>query len=115
MRHLLPQKSPESSIWKVLSGGIRLSGKTWTFITNHGAVLALVGQSKIITTREIASRLDITERTVLRIIKDLESTGYIQKRKDGRVNRYTVNRELPLRRRDQRDNRVAELLEILKA
>jgi predicted HTH transcriptional regulator len=91
-----------------------LNSKQWTFITNHGAVLALVGQSHQITAREIASRLGITERTVLRIIKDLESEGYIERKKAGRANHYTVNRDLPLRRLDQRDGSVAELLEALE-
>lgn len=90
-----------------------MPNKQWTFITNHGAVLALVGQSETITAREIAARLGITERTVLRIIKDLESEGYIQIKKDGRINNYTVNMNQPLRRPDQRDNSVAELLGVL--
>jgi DNA-binding CsgD family transcriptional regulator len=38
----------------------------WTFITRHGAVLALIGQHSRITAREIASRLGITERYVRR-------------------------------------------------
>jgi predicted ArsR family transcriptional regulator len=91
-----------------------LISKGWTFITNHGAVLALVGQSQQITAREIAFRLGITERTVLRIIKDLEEEGYIVKKKAGRANHYIVNRDLPLRRLDQRDSSVAELLQILE-
>lgn len=90
-----------------------MPNKHWTFITNHGAVLALIGQSEKVTAREIAARLGITERTVLRIIKDLETEGYIQIKKDGRVNKYTVNMNKPLRRPDQRDNRVAELLDVL--
>ncbi len=90
-----------------------MTNKSWTFITNHGAVLALIGQSEKITAREIAMRLNITERTVLRIIKDLEMEGYIQKKRDGRVNLYTVNLDQPLRRLDQRDNSVAELLQVL--
>lgn len=95
------------------NGGPELPNKQWTFITNHGAVLALIGQNEKMTAREIAARLGITERTVLRIIKDLESEGYIQIKKAGRTNNYTVNMHQPLRRPDQRDNSVAELLEIL--
>ncbi|MDQ4077526.1 MAG: winged helix-turn-helix transcriptional regulator [Chloroflexota bacterium] len=86
---------------------------TWTFITNHGAVLALIGQHRQITTREIASQLGITERSVLRIIGDLEAEGYIRRFKEGRLNRYEVNQDRPLRRDDQRDIVVGELLEVL--
>ena len=102
-----------NSFFNRCKGVSELPNKQWTFITNHGAVLALVGQSETITAREIAARLGITERTVLRIIKDLESEGYIQIKKDGRINNYTVNMNQPLRRPDQRDNSVAELLGVL--
>lgn len=90
-----------------------MSRKPWTFVTNHGAVLALVGLHPQITAREIATRLSITERTVLRIIKDLEGAGYVERERIGRENRYEVNRAEPLRRQDQRAISVGELLEVL--
>ena len=86
---------------------------TWTFITNHGAVLAAMAEHVEITAREIASQLGITERSVHRIISELEAEGYVQKRRVGRVNRYKVNHELPLRRTDRRDTAVGALLKIL--
>ena len=45
----------------------------WTFITNHGAVLSLVAERGQITAREIGYKLDLTERSVHRIISDLET------------------------------------------
>jgi DNA-binding MarR family transcriptional regulator len=85
----------------------------WTFITNHAAVLTLLDRENNLTAREIALNLGITERSVHRIIKDLESAGYIAKRKEGRENRYTVNSNLPLRRDDQREVPVYELLQLI--
>jgi predicted transcriptional regulator len=85
----------------------------WTFITNHAAVLTLLDREEHLTSREIAMALGITERSVIRIIKDLEMEGYITKHKEGRENRYTVNKELPLRRSDQREVRVRELLQLI--
>ena len=85
----------------------------WTFITSHGIVLSLIGQNNQITTREIALQADLTERSVLRIIKDLEIEGYIIKERVGRVNRYKIQRELPLRRQMTRDTAVGDLLNIL--
>ena len=85
----------------------------WTFITNHAAVLTLLDHEEQLTAREIAIALDITERSVIRIIKDIESAGYITKRKEGRVNRYTINKDLPLRRNDQREVHVHELIQLL--
>jgi DNA-binding Lrp family transcriptional regulator len=85
----------------------------WTFITNHGSVLAIIGEQGQITSREIAERLGITERTVQRIISDLDREGYIDRRKVGRRNHYEVNRQRPLRREDQRGVQVAALLRVL--
>lgn len=87
---------------------------SWTFITNHGAVLAIIGQYGQITAREIAAELGITERSVMRIIKDLESEGYIDRAREGRINRYWVNSQSTLRRMEQRDVLIGELLRILR-
>lgn len=84
--------------------------KPWTFITNHGAVLAIVGQHPRMTAREIAVHLRITERTVLRIIRDLEESGYLRRERVGRENRYHVHLDQPLRRHDQRATAVGEVL-----
>jgi len=86
---------------------------SWTFVTNHGAVLALISEHAEITAREIATELGITERSVHRIISDLEVEGYIRRHKVGRTNRYHVNPELPLRLPNQRDTVVGDLLKVL--
>lgn len=86
----------------------------WTFITNHGAVLALVGQEGKITAREVAARLNITERSVMRIIKDLEEANYLVINRVGRVNHYQVNTAGTLRRLETRDMAVGKLLNVLR-
>ena len=85
----------------------------WTFITSHGAVLCLVSSQPQITAREIAAELGITERSVLRIIGDLEGEGYLGRTRVGRVNLNRVNYDLPLRGAGVRDIGVGELLEVL--
>jgi DNA-binding Lrp family transcriptional regulator len=85
----------------------------WTFITNHGAVLALIAQNSQITAREIAETLGITERPVRRIIAELEAAGYLCKQRVGRVNLYQVNLDLPLRRPEAEATMVGELLRVL--
>lgn len=85
----------------------------WTFITNHGAVLAFVAEHGRITAREMALQLGITERSVLRIISDLEAEGYLTRIRDGRANRYLVDPNLPLRRRERQDIAVGEVLQVL--
>jgi DNA-binding IclR family transcriptional regulator len=87
----------------------------WTFITNHGAVLAVIGQQQQITAREIAAKIGITERSVQRIVIDLETEGYIRKRRDGRLNVYEVDHMLPLRHVARGDAIVRDLLNVLKS
>jgi predicted ArsR family transcriptional regulator len=88
---------------------------SWTFITNHGAVLALLAEHGRITARQIALDLDITARTVRRIIAELEAEGYIKIQKEGRQNRYLIDRTQPLRREDQRMVMVDKLLSVLSS
>jgi len=77
-------------------------------------VLAILSHEELITAREVAARLGITVRTVRRIISELEAEGYLEIEKVGRRNRYQIHRQRPLRRVDQREVAVAELLDILK-
>ena len=46
--------------------------------------------------RDIAARLDITERSAHGIITDLTAAGYLVKQKDGRRNRNQIQAHLPL-------------------
>jgi Cdc6-like AAA superfamily ATPase len=57
----------------------------------------------------------VTERTTHKIISDLEMTGYIERRKNGRRNEYRVDPELPLRHHTKQDILVSELLDALTA
>jgi CTP-dependent riboflavin kinase len=86
---------------------------SWNFITNYGGVLNVLAQQPQITVREIASQLGITERTVLRIIAELESEGYLQRHRDARGNSYEVNHSQLLGGTQGRDLEVGELLKIM--
>jgi predicted HTH transcriptional regulator len=85
----------------------------WTFITNHGAVFVLIAIYGKITAREIAAQLEITERSVRSIIKDLVTEGYVEKRREGRANVYHVVQDKPVRVKLPRDIAVGDLLKIL--
>ncbi|MCJ7715430.1 MAG: winged helix-turn-helix transcriptional regulator [Anaerolineales bacterium] len=89
-----------------------MDDKKWAFMTNHAAVLIILDGGEHLTAREISLKLDITIRTVYRIIRDLEQAGYINKQKEGRENRYTINKSLPLRRNDQRGIHVHDFLQL---
>jgi len=69
----------------------------WTFLSNHAHVLMLVCAEPDLRMREIAVRVDITERAVQRIVSELVEEGYVRVEKEGRRNHYLPNLEAPLR------------------
>lgn len=77
-------------------------------------MLLLLHYEGEITARRIAERLGITERTVRRILRDLEEEGYIDRQRVGRANRYRVDLEKPLKRVDQNSVSIGELLKIMR-
>jgi predicted transcriptional regulator of viral defense system len=89
-----------------------MPASTWGFLTNHALALILIHQNTRITTREIADTLDITERTVHRIISDLDEGGYIHRQKEGRRNRYEVRINRPIQHPALTVVPASELLQI---
>jgi predicted transcriptional regulator len=85
----------------------------WTFLTNHALVLLFLKKHPNITALELALSIGITERTIRKIIADLELESYIEKSKEGRRVRYQVNSKLPFRHETQRDKSIEKLLKTL--
>ena len=85
----------------------------WSFLSNHGAVLAVIAQNKAIKAADIAAQLELTERSVRRIIADLYNDGYIKKKYEGGVNHYEIIGDKPLRRKAQENIPVKALLKVL--
>lgn len=69
----------------------------WTFITNHGLVLASIAKNVEKTAREIGDDVGVTERTAHKIITDLEKDGYITKTKVGTRNTYCIHPSVPIK------------------
>ena len=63
--------------------------------------------------RDLASGLGVTERTAYGVVADLSEAGYLVKERDGRRNRYHIQRHLPLRDEIGRKRSVGELLDLL--
>ena len=85
----------------------------WTFITNHGLVLAYIAHHSQSTARAIASAVNLTERTVHKIIAELEAEKYIERRRVGRRNEYYINSHTQLRHEITRDVMVEDFLKVL--
>ena len=86
---------------------------SWGFLTNHARVLLCIAHDPGMRLRDVAARLDITERSAHGIITDLTAAGYLVKQKDGRRNRYQIQAHLPLPEPASRDRTVGEVLALL--
>jgi DNA-binding IclR family transcriptional regulator len=87
--------------------------KTWTFLTNHAQVLLCLASSPDIRLRDVAERIGITERSTQRILSELVDAGYVKATREGRRNRYTVDRDHAMRHSAQVGHDIGALLEAL--
>lgn len=85
----------------------------WSFLTNHARALLFIAQYPQARLRDLASALDVTERTAYVVVADLTEAGYVVKEKDGRRNRYHIQEHLPLRDSIGRDRTIGEVLDLL--
>ncbi len=85
----------------------------WTFLTHHGHVLLHVARDPDATVEEIATVVGVTTRSALKILKDLESEGYLERERRGRRNHYVVHPDRPLRHPSNAPHTIAEILDAL--
>jgi DNA-binding IclR family transcriptional regulator len=85
----------------------------WKFLTNHVQVLSCIATEPGIRLRDIAVRVDITERAAHRIVSELEDHGYLTRHKVGARNFYEIHPEQPLRHRAQPELTIGDLLALL--
>ncbi len=85
----------------------------WSFLTNHARALICISHDPGVRLRDLATALNVTERSAYAIVSDLAVEGYIVKEKDGRRNRYKIQRHLPLREPVGRERTIGEVLDVL--
>jgi len=85
----------------------------WSLLTSHGRLLLAIEKEPGLRVRDMADRLDLSERGVALILRDLREAGYVTSRREGRRVFYTVVPEKPLRKGALRDQTVGQLLELL--
>jgi len=76
-----------------------MENREWAFLTNHGRVFIYLSRHPRNTAQVIAQDVGLSIRAVQKIIDDLESGGYLHRRKVGRCNHYIIHPEMPLRHR----------------
>ena len=85
----------------------------WGFLTNHGRALLCIAHDPGVRLRDIADQLGITERSAYAIVNDLAGAGYVLKEREGRRNRYIVQKHLPLPETTVRERTIGEVLDLL--
>ena len=100
--------------WPIGISGI-LETVTRAFLTNHAHALVCIAQEPGARIRDVARRLDVTERAAHRIVSDLEADGYLTRHRMGRRNFYEVHPEVPVQHPLEGDRPVGELLGVLLA
>jgi predicted transcriptional regulator len=87
----------------------------WSFLTNHALALVCIQRTPDSRMRDIAECLGVTERAAHRIVSDLCEAGYVEKRRVGARNHYSVKLEGGLRHPLVADQPVRDLVEKLAA
>ena len=92
----------------------RPESRSWHFLTSHAQVLLCIERDDGVRLRDIASTVGITERAAQRIVSDLVEAGYVTREREGRRNRYALDRSVKMRHPSQGDHEIGELLELLR-
>jgi outer membrane biosynthesis protein TonB len=85
----------------------------WTLFSNHGHVLLFLANDPEARLRDVASAVGITERSVQKIVRDLQDGGIISVSKRGRRNRYRVHSRKPLRHELESHRTVGSLVRLM--
>ena len=89
--------------------------REWRFVTNHTQVLLCISRDDGVRLRDIAEHVGITERAAQRILADLVEGGYVERKRVGRRNHYSVDREARMRHPAQTHQEIGDLLDLLGA
>jgi DNA-binding MarR family transcriptional regulator len=85
----------------------------WGFLTNHAKALLYIAHHPDARLRDLATSLDVTERTAYGVVADLTEAGYVIKERHGRRNRYQIQGHLPIRDEISRERTIGEMLDVL--
>jgi predicted transcriptional regulator len=65
--------------------------------------------------RDVAEKVGITERAAQRIVADLIEAGFVERKKVGRRNHYSIDRSAKMRHPAQMDHEIGDLLDLLSS
>ena len=85
----------------------------WTFFSNYGHVIVCLARNTEARLRDVALEVGITERAVQKIVRDLQNAGFVTVSKQGRCNRYRINKRKTLRHGLESHCTVGKLLTLV--
>ena len=85
----------------------------WTFFSNYGHVLFCLSRNREPRLRDVAQQVGITERAVQKIVRDMQDAGFITVSKQGRCNRYRINKRKTLRHGLESNCTVGKLIALI--
>ena len=77
-------------------------------------MLLCLQRNATVRLRDVAETVGITERAAQRIVSDLVDAGYVTREREGRRNRYKLDRSVRMRHPSQVDHEIGELLDLLR-
>jgi DNA-binding MarR family transcriptional regulator len=93
----------------------RETTRSWGFLTSHALTLVEMARTPDATVRELASRTNLTERQMHRVLDDLVTSGYITRTRVGRRNRYSIDASQPMRHPAVAHHQVGTLIGALSS
>ena len=87
-----------------------LPASGWTFLTNHSHVLLCLAADDSLRVRDLADKVGITERAVMKILSELEAGGVLEREREGRRNRYRILHRVSLRHPIEQHRTVGDLI-----
>ena len=87
----------------------------WTFLSNHSHVLICLHRDPELTLREVADLVGITERSVQRILRELEEAGIVRRERHGLRNRYRFKTSARLRHPIESHRTIGDLIEMVES
>lgn len=89
------------------------SGDAWTLLTGHGHVLVAIAKDPQARIRDLSQEAGLTERAIQTILRDLETAGYITRRRTGNRTTYTVHADRGFRHQSQEGLPIGPFLRLL--
>ena len=89
------------------------ASKNWNLMATHGVVLFYIAANPESTMREMSEALNLTERRIAQVVRDLSDADLLSVTRIGRRNSYVVNPEASFRHPTMAHIRLGNFVHVL--